>query len=140
MKITRLLLLVIAIVIISTFLTRMFYNSFIIENTYSLEMELKINDHFGLNADADAIKFGMLMPGTTGERAIFVNNSATYPLRVVILKSGYIADWVSVSETDFILGQQETRRVVFTVYAPKDAEFGKYTGKSKIIFKKTMLG
>ena len=102
-------------------------------------MEVKVSDHFGLNADTDAIKFGMIMLSTSAERSIVINNNATYPLKVVILKSGYIADWVKISENNFILKENENRQVIFKVSAPENANFGNYTGKVKIIFKKTLF-
>lgn len=102
-------------------------------------MDVKVSDHFGLNADTDAIKFGMIKSGTSGERSILINNSAKYPLRVVIIKSGYIADWVKASENNFILKENESKQINFEVFAPKDSNFGNYTGKVKIIFKKTFL-
>jgi len=139
MKITKFFLLLVFAVMISTFLTYLFYNSYVIENIIMLDMMVKVNDHFGLNADGDAIKFGMVMPGTSSERSITANNSAVHPLKVVILKSGYIADWVRVSENNFILEGGEDKDVVFEVFAPEDAAFGNYSGKTKIIFKRTFF-
>lgn len=136
MRVIKFFLLLILAVIISTFLTYFFYNSFMIENIITLDMMVKVNDHFGLNADTDAMKFGMIMPGTSAERSIIVNNNATHPLKVVILKSGYIADWVKISENNFILEENENRQVIFEVYAPENASYGNYTGEVKIIFKK----
>lgn len=133
------LLLLIFAVIVSAFLTYLFYNSYIIENTITLDMAVRVNDHFGLNADADAIKFGMIMPGTSSQRSIMVNNSATYPLRVVILKSGYIADWVKVSENNFILEGNENKKLIFEVFAPENTNYGNYTGEVKIVLKKTLF-
>jgi len=137
MKTHRFLFLLIIVVIISTFLAYLSYNYFIIENTMTLNMSVKIDDHFGLTADSDAIKFGRIMPGISSERSIFVNNKAAYPLRVVILKSGYIKDWVKVSENNFILEGNESRQINFEVFAPNNVNFGNYTGGVKIIFKKT---
>jgi hypothetical protein len=140
MKITKFFLLLIFLVIISTFLTYAFYNFFVIEDIITLNMGVKVNDHFGLNADADAIKFGMIMPGTSSQRLIMVNNNATYPLKVMILKSGYIADWVKISENNFILEENGNRQVIFEVSAPENVNFGNYTGEVKTIFKKTLFG
>lgn len=139
MKIIKFFLLLIVLVIIFTFLTYIFYNSFIIEKVYILDMKIKISDHFGLNADTDSINFGMLMPGTSGERAIFLNNNATYPLKVLILKSGYIAEWVKISENNFILKEKENKEIIFEAFIPKNINFGNYTGKVKVIFKKTLF-
>ena len=139
MRIINFFILLIFVVIISTFLTYFFYNSYMIENIVTLDMIVKVGDHFGLNADADAIKFGMITPGASSQRTITVNNSATYPLRVIILKSGYIADWVKVSENNFIFKEKESRKVLFQVSAPQNSNYGNYTGKVDIIFKKTLF-
>ncbi len=139
MKITRFLFLLMIVAMLSALLTYFFYNHFIIENTVNLDMYVNVGDHFGLNADADAIRFGMVKPGTSGERSIFVNNSAAYPLRVIILKSGYIADWVTTSDNNFVLSQNEGKDIIFEVHAPKNAYYGNYNGKVQIIFKKVFL-
>ena len=73
---------------------------------------------------------------TSSQRAITVNNSATYPLKVLISKSGYIADWVKISENNFILDGDGNRTVIFEVSAPRNANYGNYTGKVNIVFKK----
>lgn len=139
MKIGRFLFSLVIAVVLSAFLAYFFYNYFIIENIINLDMTARVGDHFGLNADADAIRFGMVMPGTSGERSVLVNNNAIYPLRVVILKSGDIADWVKLSENNFILKKNESRQIVFEVNAPENSSFGNYTGKVKIIFKKVLF-
>lgn len=139
MKITKFFFLLMIVVISSTFLTYIVYNSFIIEKTYTLDVIVKVDDHLGLNADGDAIKFGMLMPGTSGERTIWVNNNANYPLRVVILKYGEIADWVKVSENNFVLKENGSKKIIFEAFVPKDADFGNYTGKAKVILKRTFF-
>ena len=139
MRITTLFFLLLFAVVISTFLPYFFYKSFVIEDTVILGMEVKDNDHFGLNADADAIKFGMIIPGTSSQRSIIIDNNAAYALKVVILKSGHIADWVKVSENNFILKGNETRQVIFEVSAPENADFENYAGEVKIIFKKILF-
>ncbi len=136
MKIDRFFLLLIIVVSLSSFSTYFLYDYFVIENIIKLDMSVKIADHFGLNADADAIKFGMITPGASSQRSILVNNNATYPLSVVLVKSGYISDWVKVSENNFILKGNESKQINFEVSAPDNIDFGNYTGKAKIIFKK----
>ena len=111
MKIIKLFLLLMVGVIISTLLTYKFYNSYIIENSYELGMEVKVDDHFGLNADTDALKFGRLMPGTSALRSIFVGNNATFPLKVAIFKSGQMKDWVKVSENNFVLKNDKLYKI-----------------------------
>ena len=137
MEINRFFLLLIVVVALFSFSTYFFYDYFVIENIIKLNMSVKVSDHFGLTADSDAIKFGMIKPGTSSERSIIVNNKAAYPLRVVIIKSGYIADWVKVSENNFILKGNESRQINFEVFVLNNIDFGNYTGKVKIIFKKT---
>lgn len=127
------------VVIISSFLTYKFYNYYIIEETFILDMEVKVDDHFGLNADTDALKFGRLMPGTSALRSISVGNNATFPLKVAILKSGQMKDWVKVSENNFVLKINESKSIIFEAYAPENLDFGNYSGIVKIIFKKTLF-
>lgn len=136
MKTIKFFLLLVIAVITTSFLTYLFYNFFVIEDIIALDMKLKVGANIGLNADTDCINFGKLMPGTSGERAIFMTNKASYPLRVAILKSGYIADWVDISENNFVLKKKERKKIVFEAFAPENFDFGNYTGKVQIIFKK----
>lgn len=135
MKISRFLLMLAIAALTSAFLAYLFYGYFVIEKITKLEMSVRVGNRFGLNADDDGIRFGMIKPGTSGERSILLNNNASYPLRVKILKYGEIADWVKISEKNFILQSLENKQVNFTVYAP-DVEYGNYSGAVKIIFKR----
>ena len=139
MRIQKLFILIIAVSIISALLSHIFYNLFAIETTETLDMAVKVGDHFGINADSGMINFGMIMPGTYGERGVVVSNNASYSLRVIILKTGQMAEWVKVSENNFILKGNENKEVIFEVYAPENIEFGNYTGKIDIIFKKILF-
>jgi len=136
MKISRFLFLLAIAALISAFLAYFSYSYFVIEKITKLDLSVKVDDHFGLNADTDGIRFGMVKPGTSSERSLLLSNNASYPLRVEILKYGEIADWVRISENNFVLQSRENKQVNFTVYAP-NVEYGNYSGTVKIIFKKT---
>ena len=126
------------VVILSSFLTYKFYNYYIIEETFIFTMEVKVDDHFGLNADTDALRFGKLMHGTSAQRSVSMGNNATFPLKVAIFKFGQMKDWVKISENNFVLKINETKSIIFEAYAPENIDFGNYSGKVKIIFKKTL--
>ena len=131
--------LLIVAVIASSLFTYVFYNVFVIENIVVMDIKLKVGDRFGLNVDPESINFGRLMPGTTGFRNVTLENNASYPLKVSISRYGEIADWIDVSENNFILEEKEKMDVTFYAYAPNDAAFGNYSGKTKVIFKRVLF-
>ena len=132
-------LLIVAVIASSGF-TYVFYNAFLIENIVVMDIKLKVGDRFGLNVDPESINFGRIMPGNAGLRNVTLENNASYPLKVSISKYGEIADWIDVSENNFILEEKEKMDVTFYAYAPNDAAFGNYTSKTKVIFKRVLFG
>lgn len=132
--------LLIAAVIVSSSMTYIFYNVFVIENIVVTDIKLKVGDRFGLNVDPESINFGRIMPGTTGLRNVTLENNASYPLKASISRYGEVADWVDVSENNFILEEGEKRDVTFYAYAPNDAAFGNYTGKARVVFRRVLFG
>ncbi|MBL7056570.1 hypothetical protein ISS07_06670 [Candidatus Woesearchaeota archaeon] len=139
MKLRNFLLLVVVAIFLSSFLSYKFYSVYIVEDTITLDMEIKVDDHFGLNADTDALKFGRIMPGTSAERGIEVENNASFPLKIVITNSGVFQDWISISDNYFVLDVDDRKKVLFEVTAPDNADFGNYSGKTTILFKKVFF-
>jgi hypothetical protein len=139
MKLYSYIFLLLASVISFSFATYFAYNHLIVENIIMYDLELKIDNTLGINTDADALRFGKLTPGASVERKIVVKNNASRSLSVSILNSGNAAAFIEVLDTSFVLGQNTEREVKFKAYAPEDAEFGTYAGKTTIIFKRVFF-
>lgn len=122
--------------LLCVFVTIILYHIIVIERIYYQDIHVKVAGNIGLNADTDAIWFGKLMPGSSGERGVFLTNNATYPLKVTIIVKGKVTDWITISHNNFVLEPSSVQKVIFEAKAPMDASYGNYTGRAKFIFKK----
>lgn len=141
MKISKFFMLLAITAFSTAFITILFYNLFMIEKIITLDMSVSVKDkgNVCINADPNTLAFGGLSLGTEGRRLVFLDNNAPYPLKVSILKSGYIASWVTPSANNFLLEQNEQRNITFKAVVPYNHPTGDYTGKVDIIFKKTLI-
>ena len=110
----------------------------LIVEAVEINMSVKVGDTFGLNADADALRFGKVMPGTQAERELLVSNNHQFPVRVSIQTSGDMGNWVRVSENDFLLEPYGGKNVTFVVH-PAISEFGEYEGKAVVVMRRSIL-
>ena len=139
MKLSTFLAYLIAFSLISAFFTISLYEYFIIEKVYTVDMKLRVSDHFGLNADSDSLNFGSLMPETEGLRDLIVENKADYPLKVEVSTPGQISKWIKISDNNFVLDSGQSKNLTFVAFAPKIG-YGQYNGSVKVIFKKVLFG
>lgn len=100
------------------------------------DMYLTVGEHIGFNVDIDAIYFGTLPQEGAGSRRIILKNDEDFSKKVKISASGELADWVWLEENNFVLSKNETKEVRIYVSPPEYAEFGNYTGKLRITFRK----
>jgi hypothetical protein len=136
MKSNRLFFYLIAVMAITSFATIALYNPLTVENIILVNMSVKISDYFGLNANPGEINFGTVIPGTTGERSITLENNSSKTLKVIIILDGPISDWIYVPEKSLIMEPNSRRNITFQVNPGSSANFGAYTGQAKFIFKK----
>lgn len=135
MKLNKFLLLVLITILISFSLTFLFYTHYIIQYVQELDMKMKIGDVVGFDTNTSMISFGIIpKAGGSSQRTIFLKNKESKPLEVYIKKSGEMAEWVYISEDNFILQPYEIKELFFTAIPSKDAEKGAYKGKVKFIF------
>ena len=108
--------------------------SFLILEVVSFDMHLNVENRAGFNVTDVSIEFGTVYPGGGGFKEIFIQNKEYKKTRVVIKAYGDLKDWVSVSDNNFILKQNEYKKLKVEVNVPYDAEYKQYYGKLKIIF------
>jgi len=80
----------------------------------------------GLNADTDALRFGVVSPGIAAMRKIYIEHSEDAVVQVRM--QGELASWTSISPETFNISQGESKEVIFEVSVPKYALPGNYTG------------
>ena len=134
MELNKFLLLILATILTSFSLTSLFYTYYIVQEVQELDMKLKIGDVVGLDTNTSVISFGIVPRGGSAQRYIILENMKDKPLKVYTKKSGEIAEWVYISEDNFILEPKERKELIATAIPSKDAEKGAYKGKVRFIF------
>lgn len=140
MKFNRKFMLIIIIFFLAVGIISLVYTFVLAPEIEEFDMYLTIGDYAGFNVATDAIYFGTIPPGEGGSRKIlFENDNFYFSEKVKISASGELAEWVWTEENNFVLDKSESKRVRVHVSSPKDAEFGNYTGKLKITFRKIYI-
>jgi len=102
---------------------------------YDMDLHVKGAKRVGFNVDTDAVHFGIVPPGASGERSVVVETDVE--ARIKIKSSGELAEWVSVSDNDFVLGRDELKKISITASVPTNAKTGKYEGEITISLYRT---
>lgn len=137
MKINKYIL--IFMLILALFFLFYSINRYFISNgvmqTKELDMFLTVSNYTGFNVDTDAIYFGTIPNGGSGKRIILLHNLDVNS-EVLIKKEGNFMDWILLEENNFFMEANESKNVSVSVRVPADADYGNYTGKLKIVFKR----
>lgn len=99
------------------------------------KMQLIVGNHIGFDLNKTAITFGMVTPSGNAVRHLDLKNGE-YKNKVQILAFGDLADWIKLSENDFVLQPYEKRTLSITAQVPEHANFGNYTGTLRVILEK----
>lgn len=104
-----------------------------------LTIDLTVGDHFGFNADTDAIHLGTVKPTWTGIRNITIENYNCKVCKVSIRVKGQLENIVKISDNGFILKKGESKQIQFSATVPKDMPYGKYNSTVYIIFHRKVI-
>ncbi len=100
------------------------------------DMDVYVGRITGFNVDTDAIHFGIVPPTGVSERKIKLK-SGPFRSLVTIESYGDIAEWVGVSDNNFIMEPGGNKSITVHVIVPSDAAVPGYEdGKLRIVFKK----
>ena len=127
---------IILLAVISLVIIYLLY-SFLIFEIVSLNMHLNIENKVGFNISKDyqeGIYFGTVPLGGSSSKEIFIQNKDYKRTRVVIKSYGNLKNWVSVSDNNFFLKQNESKKIKVQVNVPANVKEEKYRGNLKIIF------
>lgn len=125
-------ILLLAAVLFALAIAFIIFNTFVITESYTLDMHLTIGNTTGVNVETDAIYFGTIKPGNSVTKIITIENSEQKH-RVVIKTSDEFRNWLHY-EPILIMEPGEKKEISLTAAIPKDAEYGTYQGKLKVKF------
>ncbi|MFC2136037.1 hypothetical protein ACFLTH_15590 [Bacteroidota bacterium] len=124
MKLKRFIMLLVVVLLLSATATLLYYSYFKAEEVVDIEWapySFHISNHVGLVGDRDAVKFGGIMPGGSGERGINVSNDFDFPVKIRITTKGEKSDWITIKENNFILEPHTSKEVKLRVNIPATA-------------------
>ena len=122
----------ILLIVLSVFFTRMILSLKEGEILIS-KMHLSVGDNPGFDTNNDLLEFGKLPVFGSSKRFINLANKDKTKF-VNITAFGKLKDWVRVSENNFIIHANESKRISVIVIVPENAKKGEYNGFLKIKF------
>ena len=139
MKLTKFLILLITMIVISTSMTYILYKSYykkIIVSEFDMDVTILAEGIVGLNVDTDAIHFGIVPKGGGSTRHVNLTNSEDYSVFIYIEKDdSLLSSLVRIEPNYFTLEGNEYESVDVKLFVPEDFESGNYTGKVTVIKK-----
>lgn len=129
------IIILVLIVIIFSALTCIIYTRLKPAEIRTIEMYLTVSNYTGFDVNTSALIFGTVIPSSYVQRTINITNIDENIHKICIKPTGKLAKWIAVSEAEFILKGNESKEIKVKINVPYDAEYGKYTGSLKIIFR-----
>jgi len=104
---------------------------------YAMELHVVTDpNEIGVDAGPEKLNFGWISPGTTVTRFIKMGNLGQ-KAKVKLIASGDFADWVSVSENNFVLETGESKEIAIKATVPSGAQPGNYSATMRVNFYNT---
>lgn len=136
MKKKDITMILIIVLLLSFSATTIYYAFYVIGDIKEIPMNLSVAEFYGFDLNKEMLTMGATQPGGSAKRAVRLENTAGFPIRVQIETHGELEEWTSFSENDFILGKGEHKQIDVSVIVPGEAEYGGYTGSVRITFKR----
>ena len=114
----------------------LFHYCFSVLEKKEIYAKVILSDHYGFDINGTALIFGMTTPGGSASKEVTLENNYGRDVKVQFLVRGDIADFMKISENNFILGKNEGRNVTFTISTPSSSKYGVYEGKVIVIIRK----
>ena len=132
-----LIFLALAFVILILVLFFAFRDSFSVLDKRVIYSKVIVSDHYGFDINNTALVFGMTKPGGgSSSKELMLTNGYSRDVVIDIYISGNISKFLSTPENEFILAQNMTKKVVFSVAIPSNTSYGTYDGNVIIVVKR----
>ena len=136
MKKLNFFLLIVMVVLISSFLTFLAIDRSKIVQVNSFVMDVNVSDDgvFGINIDPDGFHFGSIGRGQGATKVLMIKN-VKEDVSISIIKKGEMAGWVS-SPKGLVMRKGQDENVSLSIAIPYNAQFGGYTGEVMFVLRK----
>ena len=131
-------LLIISAILITVGVTSIIYSAYKIADykEYPIYLQVASDNQLGFDIRKDAISFGKVPVDSTGIIKINLAHNSPNPLNVVMESSGQTKKFVVITENNFVLEPGVTKTIEIYAVVPANAQFGNYTGKLEVLFKR----
>jgi hypothetical protein len=102
----------------------------------TMEVNFSVGATMGVNIDTDKLYFGRVAPGGSSERAVNIENTHDFPVKIKIFATDNIADYIFLDK-EFIASPNNITQVPITLKVPESTPYGDYTGELRFEFRKT---
>jgi hypothetical protein len=136
-KVTLLLILVAACVLVSVIGALLFQRWYVVDvKSIPIEVTVTNTSLLGFNTGTDKLYFGTTNPGGISDRTAAIVTS--YESIVTVSVAGQVDGWVSVSENNIRMIPNEPRDIRVRLRVPENATPGNYTGAAIITYKRAL--
>ncbi|MGV8140850.1 MAG: hypothetical protein ACP5NW_00240 [Candidatus Woesearchaeota archaeon] len=88
----------------------------------------------GLNGDRDALRFGKIGPGSSGNRFIDINSTSNAIIEIYV--AGDMAQFLSIDTNKISVSPGEDKQIPVYISIPKGTPYGNYSGKIHVVMLK----
>jgi hypothetical protein len=130
----RLVLILVAVLLLGIFGTIMIYYNYYILDYKVVDTYVKVISPGvgGFNTDKDALRFGSVPVGSSGERYFIFHTNEDAVVKIV--PSGDMVRFFSLSDYNFFLAKDDTKQIVADINIPEGTALGNYSGEINIYF------
>ena len=79
------------------------YNTMTTLGIRDIEMDAKVGDRIGIAVDSDRLIFGMMQPGGSGKREVFIGNEHDFSINVQFIPIGQLKEYTNLPENPVLL-------------------------------------
>lgn len=102
-------------------------------DSYEIQASVFIDfNKIGFDVNDSALTFGIVSPGGTSLRKIFIANNYKFPVRVKAISDGeidYLLDYPAVTRVE----PRQQATIPVTIVVPDNFSYGNYSGKVKFL-------
>lgn len=134
MKKTNIILLIFALLVLMASLYSFSQTYFIVEKM-DLNTSIQVGNTTGINLENESLAFGRMIPNTSVQRNIEINNDYSQHLLVNMTTKGNISQFISHKSMERI-EPSETKEIGIRASIPKNKSKGNYSGTFTAVMKK----
>ena len=135
MKLKKSLVLLLIIILITIGITSVVYSRLRIIKSQDFQLVGYVSDQPGIGFNGTQILLGAVSPGGKGTRFLNALNSFPFEVKVYFQVFGNISSYLEITPK-ITLAPNSTKEISVVFMPAKDAEYGKYTGTLRAIYKR----